>query len=497
LKETGVRKILSASRTQLIVQFLAETFIVFGVALTLSVCFYLISLKTVELYLGHPLVQTVVSDWRHMVLVLAVICATCLLTGLYPAWLISGLKPSNTLRGIVLSRSAFGQNQLRRGLVVVQFCISIFVLLALITVHQQLDFIQNRDMGFNKDNLLSIDFISWDGKSDAFKNELLKIPGVENASVAQWLPTQGAGFMSKDVEDPADATKKVKVWYISGDLDLASTLQLTLMQGRFFNKTFGADALNADSLQTVDWMKYEETMKVQPSLITASAAKILHVTKLDEQIKSAKTIPVGIIGNFNNESLYEPIKPTVILASKSAMYGGMLLRIKPGTEPAVMVALRKLWTQFFSNKLLEVNRVSDLLDKQYEAENKLRQFFSFFTGLSMFLSALGIFGLVVQAAEQRAKEIGIRKVLGASVFGIVQLLTRDFVKLVLIALLITSPVAWWAMDQWLQDFAYKIDIAWWMFALAGLLVAGIAMLTVSLQSIKAALTNPVKSLRNE
>ncbi|WP_428663227.1 permease prefix domain 2-containing transporter [Runella sp.] len=497
LKETGIRKILSASRSQLIMQFLAEAFIVFGIASILAAGIYWVSLRSVEDFLGQRLIKTVISDWSGILSWVGVVIVTCLLTGLYPAWLISGLDPSNTLKGRLLTWTAFGQNQLRRSLVVVQFCISIFVLLALIVVHRQLDFMENRDMGFNKNNLLSIDYISWDGKSDAFKNELLKQSGVTNVSVSQWVPTQGAGFMSKEVEDPADANTKVKVWFISGDLDLAQTLQLKLAKGRLLSAKFAADALNTDSLQSVDWAKYEGVAKLQTSLITASAAKILHIDKLDQQIKNAHTIPVGIVENFNNESLHEPLKPTIIVANRSAQYGGMLVRVTPGAEQSVRNGVRKLWKSFFPAKLLEINRVDDLLAQQYEAEDRLRQFFTFFSGLTLFLSALGIFGLVVQAAEQRAKEIGIRKVLGASVAGIVQLLTGDFVKLVLIALVVISPIALYAMNVWLQDFAYKIEIEWWMFALAGLLAMGIALLTISFQSLKAALTNPVKSLRNE
>lgn len=497
LKETGVRKILSASRFQLTMQFMTEAILVFGIATVFASCLYSISLKSVEAYLGHPLVKTAVSDWMGILSALGVVLVTCLLTGLYPAWLISGLDPSNALKGMLLRRSTFGQTQLRKSLVVIQFCISIFVLLALIVVQRQLDYIQNRDIGFNKANLLSIDYVSWDGKSDVFKNELLKIPGVVKASITQWVPTKGAGFMSRDVEDSADANTKVKVWYVSGDLDLAQTLQLKLAKGRFFDKKFSTDALNSDSLQAVDWGKYEQTTKFQPSLITASAAKLLRVETLEKQIKNAHTVPVGIIENFNNESLHEPIKPTIILANRAAQYGGMLIRIQPGTEKAVMSALTKRWKQLFPAKLLEINRVEDLLAEQYETEDRLRQFFTFFSSLTMFLSALGIFGLVVQAAEQRAKEIGIRKVLGASVAGIVQLLTGDFVKLVLIALLVASPVAWYAMDAWLHGFAYKIEMEWWMFVLAGLVAMSIALLTISVQSMKAALTNPVKSLANE
>ena len=206
---------------------------------------------------------------------------------------------------------------------------------------------------------------------------------------------------------------------------------------------------------------------------------------------------MGIIGNFNNESLYEPIKPTVILAQKSPEYAGMLVRVQPGTEPRVTLEIENLWRSFFPAKLLEVNRVDEMIAKQYESETRMHQLFLFFSGLTMFLSALGIFGLVVQAAEQRAKEVGIRKVLGASLTGIVTMLSGDFLKLVLIAMILASPVAWFALNKWLESYPYRTEISWWMHAVTSCIVLLITMLIVSFQAIKAALADPVKSLRNE
>ena len=496
LKETGIRKILSGSRYQIILQFLSETLLIFAIAIIIAALIYQLSLRSVEDFLGHRLVQTFTTNWSLAACAIAIIFVTAILTGLYPAWLISALKPANTLKG-VLSSSLYGQNWLRKGLVVVQFSISLIVLLAMIVVRQQLGFMEKKDIGFNKSNLLSIDYISWDGKSDAFKNELSAIPGVTSASVSQWIPTQGAGFMSKDIEDPSNSKNKVKVWYISGDVNLAETLGLKLVKGRLLNKKFTTDAINTDSLQNADWGKYEETTKLQMSMITESAAKILHIKNLNEQIKDANTIPVGIVENFNNESLHEPLKPTVIIAQRSSQYGGMLIRIMPGTEKQVITAIQKLWKKFYPVKLLDINPVDEMLGKQYEAEARLHQLFIFFSSLTMFLSALGIFGLVVQAAEQRSKEVGIRKVLGASVAGIVVLLSKDFVKLVSIAIIISSPIAWYGMDKWLRKYPYRIEINLWIFAIAGLTALLITFLTVSYQSFKTAMMNPVKSLKSE
>jgi putative ABC transport system permease protein len=496
LKETGVRRILSGSRYQLIMQILAETALLFGVSALVAVVLYYFSLESVESFLDHKLVQTFITNPSLAAVALCIILLTCLLTGFYPAWMISGLKSSDTIRGVI-SSSTLKQNWLRKGLVVTQFSISIVVLLAIIVVRQQLDYMENKDLGYNKNNLLSIASISWEGKSEAFKSEVNRIPGVISSSISQWLPTEGGGFMSQDVEDPSNAKNKVKVYYIAGDIDLPQTLGLKLVRGRIFDAKFGADVLNADSLRGVNWGKYEEEQSRQSSLITESAAKILRISRLGEQIKNASTVPVGVIEDFNNESLYEPIKPTVIISHRSAQYGSMLIRTEPGMEARVTSSIQKLWRQFYTAKLLEIMPVEDLLIKQYETETRLQQLFVFFSTLTMFLSALGIFGLVVQATEQRAKEVGIRKVIGASVAGIAALLSKDFVKLVMVAIVIASPIAWYSIDKWLHNYPFRTEINWWIFPMAGCGAISITLITVSYQAVKAAMMDPVKTLRNE
>ncbi|MEO6284421.1 MAG: permease prefix domain 2-containing transporter [Dyadobacter sp.] len=497
LKEAGVRRILSGSRYQLIIQLLTETLLLFGTAILVATFLYFFSLEYVEQFLGHRLIETFTSNVPMAVDALVIVFLTALLTGLYPAWLISGFKPSNTLRGVFTSSASYRQNWLRKGLVVVQFSISIVVLLATIVVWQQLNLMENKDLGYNTNNLLAIDNVSWDGKGDAFKGELLQIPGVVRASATLWLPTQGGGYMTREVEDPTRPEHRIKVWYIAGDVDLPATMGLKLIKGRMFSHQFSSDALNADSLQEESFEKFEQAAMLQSSLITASAAKALGVQKLDERIKNANSVPVGIIENFNNESLYEPIKPTVILAQRSPQYAGMLVRVQHGTERRVEAAIGRLWQQFYPAKLLEVNQIDDMLAKQYESETRLHQLFMFFSGLTMFLSVLGIFGLVVQAAEQRTKEVGIRKVLGASIMGIVTMLSCDFVRLVVIAIVIASPLAWFGLDKWLQNYPYRTDISWWMYAATGSVVLTITVLTVSFQAVRAALVDPVKSLRSE
>ncbi|MGG7660918.1 FtsX-like permease family protein [Dyadobacter sp. BHUBP1] len=494
VKEAGVRKVLSGSRTQLVLQLLTETLLLFGISIGIAVFAYFFTLRPVENFLGHRLVLTFTSDIPMAGGALLMFLLTALLTGLYPAWIISGFKPANTLRGIFTA--SWGQTGVRKTLVVAQFSISIIVLLATIVVWQQFDLMKNKELGYDKNNLIGIEQISWNGKGEAFKNELQRIPGVIRSSLSLWMPTEGAGYMQREVPDPAHAGRRLRIWYIAGDVDLPATLGLKLVKGRMFSNGF-ADALNADSLREKDFVKFETAQMNQNSLITASAAKMLGIKQLDVQAENVETVPVGIVGDFHNESLYEPMKPTLILAQKAPQYAGMLIRIEPGTEMQVAAGIRKLWKQFFSGKLLRINNIAEKLSQQYESESKLHQLFLFFSGLTMFLSALGIFGLVVQAAEQRAKEVGIRKVLGASVAGIVGLISKDFVKLVIIAIVVASPLAWYALQKWLENYPYRTTIHWWVFVVTGFAALAVTIGTVSFQAIRAATADPVRSLRNE
>lgn len=247
----------------------------------------------------------------------------------------------------------------------------------------------------------------------------------------------------------------------------------------------------------MDSATYAATANRQSSIITSYTASILHVKTLNETIKNARTTPVGIVEDFHNESLKDAMEPTIILAEKSPAYGGMLVRVKSGSEKQVTASMNQLWKQFYPNKLLDIKWVDDMLASQYKSESKLQQLFTFFSSLSMFLAALGIFGLIVQATGQRVKEIGIRKVLGASIHSIVRLFSVDFLKLIIIAIVIASPVAWWLMNKWLLDFAYRISVSWTVFAIAGFIAIFIALLTIGFQAIKAAVANPVDSLRSE
>lgn len=496
LPETGVRKVLGAARSQLIHQFLTESLLFFLISALLSTLIYALALPLIQRYLGHPLAMTFISQYTLFALAYLTIFLISLLSGIYPAWILSGFKPAAVLKG-KLSFSRFGSQQLiRKGLVTLQFTISIIVLVALIVVRQQVSYMKGKDIGFNRNNLLQIGYVFWNKEGGAFKNELLRQPGIVSASITPWYPSGGA-FMMTNIDDPGHPGNKVQVDYLIGDIDLTRTLGLTVEKGRLLDKAFAADQVDEDSVMQMDSANYVNTETRESSVITDYTARALGIQSLNTPIKGALTSPVGIVKDFYRESLRTPLSPTIIIADRSPQYGGMLVRVAPGYGQQGSDYIAKQWRKFFPDKQLELKWVTDMVDDQYKKEETLQQLFTFFSSLSMFLAALGILGLIIHATEQRRKEIGIRKVLGATVASIVQLFSVDFLKLILLALVIATPVAWWLMSHWLTDFAYRISISLWTFAGAGLTTIAIALFAISLQTVKAALENPVKNLRTD
>ncbi len=495
VREVGIRKVLGAGKKELTAQFLFESLLFFLISFLLGIVLYTFFSKPLEAYLGHSLTLNLANNIKLFSITSLVVLMVSLFTGLYPAWLISRPKVVVILKGKLSVNTS--SDWLRKTLVIAQFTISIIILIATIVVQTQLSFISKKELGYDKNNLINIYYTNFGTKGASFKQEILKIAGVESASICNWVPSLGAAYMSMVVDDPNQKGNKLSVNFINGDVDLAKTLKLKLENGRFLNTSFGADALNIDSLLEHDNKKLERLQKTQSYITTEYTAKLFHLEFLNDSIKNIPGIMVGIIKDFNNESLRAPLKPCIIQATTDFTFGSMLIRLKPNTQKQALAAIDKQWQQFFPDKILKIDWISDLLDSQYRAEHKLQQLFAFFSFLIVFLACLGLFGLATFSAEQRTKEIGIRKVLGASVAQITALLSKDFVALVIVALLIASPIAFFTMQKWLQDFAYRIQIQWWMFALAGSLSVVIALLTISFQAVKAALANPVKSLRSE
>ena len=489
LKATGVHKILGASRRQIMGQSLIESLLTFSVAGLIASSCYQLMLPSLQHFIGHPLAFRFAEGWPYLTVAFLAFLLICLFSGLYPAWLVSGFRAVGSVNQ-VLKGHGTNQKGLREALVVTQFALSISILVALFVVRSQVDFLKTKDIGFDTEGLLSINHVSWDNKASALKAELAQHPDILSTSFSTWLPTDGAGYMTRLIDDPRDPGNKIDLWYIAGDPNMAQTLGLRLKEGRFLNESKPGDAIEATDLEG-------EFNSMRPCLMTASTAHLLGTTQLDVPLHEANITPVGIIDDFNSESLHKATVPTVIVGQRNPSYGALLIRSRPGTSERVMQSIAATWKSLYPDKLLDMQIVSETLAKQYQAEKKLRRLFGGFSLLTLLLAALGVFGLVVHTTSLRVKEIGIRKVLGASVSSIVRLLSAGFVKLVLIAIVIASPLAWWAMNKWLEDFAYRIDIQWWMFAAAGLVAVVIALVTVGWQAARAATANPVESLRDE
>jgi putative ABC transport system permease protein len=472
-KETGIRKVLGAAKMQLIVRFLSESFIFFMLSFLLAILMYPVFLKPVETYLGHNLVLNLYNSGFLTIAIGGVILVS-LLTGLYPAWFLSRPKPVVILRNNIAGDVQL--NLLKKGLVVGQFVISITIIMATIIVHNQLNFMSHKDLGFNKNNLLNISFTDWEKSAEAFKQDIKQIPGVQNVSISNWAPTEGSGTMSREVSVPGQKGK-ITVYFIEGDADLP-------------------DAVNADSAMSGRSAATRAIMRTRPVLATNYTAGLLGV-KLNSMMADSDGSAVGVVEDFNSQSLHDKLQPTFIQAVTTPQYGNMLVRINAGNEKQALTYISKQFKSFYPDKPFAYNWISDEVDAQYKTEYKLQQLFTCFSMLIIFLACLGLFGLVSFTAEQRVKEIGIRKVLGAGVGNIVTLISKDYLALVLIAIVMASPIAYYAMNKWLQDFAYRINIQWWVFVLTGFLALLIAFITVSFQSVKAALANPVKSLRSE
>ncbi|WP_186458736.1 FtsX-like permease family protein [Mucilaginibacter achroorhodeus] len=488
-RETGVRKVLGAGTAQIIARFLAESILFFALSFAIAVILYPILIKYVEVYLGHPLVINLFNG-AFLFIAIAGVAMVSLLTGLYPAWYLSKPKPTVIFRDKLPTSG--GLNLLKRSLIVGQFTISATIIIATLVVRYQVNFMSQRDLGFDKSNLVNIDFTDWGKTGEGFKNAVKQIPGVTGASITNWYPSSGSGSMSRGVKLDK---KNVTLYFIQGDADLPYIMGFRLQKGRLFDRTSNADALSQDSLMggVID-PETKRLINSQPILATAYTAKLMGL-KINALAGKFEGMPVGVVSDFYSESLHNKIKPTVIQAIKDQRYGAMLIKTIPGSGKHVLEAVNKLYKSYYPARPFKYNWVSDLIDRQYRADFKLQQLFTCFSLLIIFLACIGLFGVVAFATEQRVKEIGIRKVLGASVQDIVTLISVDFIKLVLVAFLIASPITWYAMNAWLQNYAYRVSIPVWAFGLGGASIVVLALITISFKSVRAAFTNPAESLR--
>lgn len=491
IREIGVRKVLGAGKKQLVSQFLFESLLFFVISGLLACSVYALSLAQLENFLGHHLEVQLFENGLLLLSFVSGVILISVIAGLYPAWMVSGFAVGNALKNRIGKGMNTSVPAIRKALVSTQFVFAILVLIGTVTVWSQMSYMEKKDLGYDPANVLSISSFATEGKADALKQQIAQIPGVENVSLSSWVPTRGSASMVKLIKHPEDPDQTIPVNFILADSDLPTVLGTKLLDGRGFD-----EREQSKGLLEVDT---PEDIAEVPSkiLMTSGTANIFQVSELGAFESNLQAIPLGIIEDFHSISLRDPIKPTVIMVSNEFNYASVLIKVQEGKEGGVLAGLNTLWNGFYSEKPIEFEWVDDMVKSQYEKEQTQAHLLTFFSVLMLFLAALGIFGLVVHATEQRVKEIGVRKILGASAGSIVQLFSLDYIKLVLIALMIASPIAWYGMNSWLSEFAYKISLQWWMFAGAGLLATTLALSTVSVRVLWTARINPVNSLRSE
>ncbi|GAB3336185.1 ABC transporter permease [Larkinella ripae] len=477
-KEVGVRKVLGSSRKSLIVQFLSETALLTLVAVFTALVLVKPILSAFQSLTPKGLTFDLLSLQTLLFLgVVAVV--TALLAGFYPSLVLSSYQPALTLKG----QSALKGGQkgyLRKGLIVFQFTVSLIFIIGTLIVERQLNYIRNKDLGFSTDAIIEVKS-GRAGKTDVLVEKIKALSGVERVS-KQWFPPMGMSYMMTKMKYYGKKEIELDVSAKVGDENFIPLYDLRLLAGRNYQKS--------DSLREL--------------VINATFANRLGFRKPADALNQfldfdGKKYPiVGVVDDFHEQSFHSKIDPAFIGNLPQARNIGVKLAGRNVDDVKTTLArIEQQWKAVHPDKKFDYDFLDDRIASLYEKEQKTSRLVNTATAVAILISCMGLFGLATFTAEQRTKEISIRKVLGASVAGIVTLLSKDFLKLVFISLLLAAPVAWWAMREWLKDFAYKVDIEWWVFALAGLLAVFISLLTISFQSIRAALANPVKSLRSE
>jgi putative ABC transport system permease protein len=480
-REIGVRKVVGAGKRQLIGQFIGESLFVSFIAVCVSLLIVTLILPGFNTLTDKHLSLNL-ADPSLLLVILGLTIITGVVSGSYPALFMSSLKPIVVLKGILKFKT--GATYFRKGLVVFQFTLSIILILGMIVIYRQIDFIHNKNLGFGKEDLL---YMPLEGELQktfpTFKQELSKQAGIKSVTSAQSSPLE-VGSSTQGVRWPGKDTTKLILFSTNPiTYDYIKTMGIQLVDGRDLSPEY--------SLDTNNYVINE-----------ATAIKIGYTDPVGKELTmwGDKGTIVGVMKDFHHNSLHVPIEPLILRLFKkswNSYWGNIIIRTEKGKTKEAIASMEKLYKQFNPGFPFKYYFTDDEIAKNYKSEHTVSKLSRYFAFLAIFISCLGLFGLVTFTAEQKTKEIGIRKVLGASVTGIVQMLSKDFLKLVLLAAVIAFPVAWWAMHRWLNDFAYRVDIGWWVFAVAGVTALLIALLTISFQSIKAAIANPVKSLRTE
>jgi putative ABC transport system permease protein len=473
-KEIGIRKVVGGEKKQLIIQFLGESFLLCFLAFSLAILLVFLVLPVFNNLSNKSLALSYLFDIKLVAGYILLFLLTGFMAGFYPALVLSGYNPVQTL----YSRFQLsGKNYLQKSLVVLQFSLASFLIIATFTIYSQFQFLTTQKLGYDDSNLVGLQIMGRKHERVAtFKDELLKNPNITDVAFkngGDW------GTVAK-----INADSNIQFQYETVDESFIPMLKIAMLKGRNFSKDFPSDS--------------SHSVLVNEAFVKQAGWK----NPIGQQVNfwynnNEKYTVIGVVKDYHYHSLNEKIGPQLFTMKAGNSYGMAFLKIKPGSEAASLKYIQATFKQFFPMMPYSYSFKADENYKSYEAEKKWKQIMFFSAVLTIFISCIGLFGLSVLSAERRIKEIGIRKVLGASVNSVVTILSKDFVKLVLLALLIAIPLGWYAVSKWLENYPYRIDISWKIFAVAGGLVIFIALITVSFQALRSAMASPVKSLRTE
>jgi putative ABC transport system permease protein len=484
-KEVGIRKVLGGLKNSLIAQFLTESLVACFLSFAIAIVFTVLLLPYFNELAGKQISVSVLSSPSILLGIFVLLIFVSLISGSYPAFFLSSFQPIKVLKGSL--STGFKGSALRNTLVVLQFTISVILMIGTLVIYSQLRYIRSKDLGFNKEQVLILKNTSvLDKNATAFTDELLKMPGVENVTNSSFLPVSGSRNGQAVTTVPQFDGKNFTLmqgWNV--DERYLPTFEMQLKSGRNFSPQYPTDS--------------------SAVIINETAAKIFGgadpVNKklyMVTDLSTGKLVSyhiIGVIKDFNFNSLRDQVMP--LLLNLQPDNGGMAVRINTHDIPGLLSEIKDRWKSMVSSQPFSYSFLDEDFNKQYSADQRTGKILLVFSILAILIACLGLFGLVTFAAEQRVKEICIRKVLGARITNIFELLSKDFIKLLVLSICIASPIAWWTMNKWLQDFAYRISISWWIFASVGAVCLLIALVTISFQAIKAAVANPVNSLRSE
>jgi len=477
-KEIGIRKVVGSTRKQLIKQFLIESFLVSLIAFTIAIFLTILILPFFNELANKKLSLSYLSDGYLYAGYFLLLLVTSFIAGFYPSLVLSAFQPVKVLCS---RQKLMGKNYLTKGLIVLQFALAIFLIIGTIAVNSQLNFLLHADLGYDSKNLVKMD-IPINKTSDQlpalFKNELLNKPGIVSVAARN----RGRNISGAKIDG-----KQMEIEYSKIDDKYLPTFKIPFLAGRNFSADYPSDSMHS--------------VIVNESFVKEAGWKLNNAVGktfgFGESHENRTVTVVGVVKDYHFLSLKKKITPAVFSMEPSFNFGEIWVKINPANVPQTLTMLQRTYKKILPYYPYSYQFIDNINAKNYETETKWKQIISIASGLFIFISCIGLLGLVILSIEQRTKEIGIRKVLGAAVSRIIMLVSKEFIILIAIAFVVAVPVGYYAIYKWLQDFAYRINIGWWMFAVTGVLVIAVALLTMSFQAIKAAMANPVKSLRTE